>query len=167
MRHRATRLVRCIPMLALLLPTPAEAQLADPCRVRCALVIGASGFAVGTGTAVVAGRAVGGFASIREGALFWSLGFGVTVGSAIALSGDGGRQERAVYASGAGAVAGALSGWVAATLAGGEAEPTRWAATLVGAAVGAWAGGVYGALTYDAGEHLAPSYDLVFRLPPP
>jgi len=131
-----------------LCPVEASAQFSEPCAVTCGLTLGAVGFVFATGTSAAVGRATGGYTTTRQGIATWSVGFLAAAGAGMALSGNGARQERAVY----GAALGALSGSVAGLLVGSLGESsgaTRLAATLIGAAVGVVAGGVVGAATLD------------------
>jgi hypothetical protein len=144
--------LRCAALAALALlamPAPARAQLSDPCGVECGVVLGAASFVVATGTAAAVGRARGGFSTTSQGIAAWSTGFVVAAGSGIALSGNGSRQERAVYAAGIGVLVGSLAGFAAGTLPDDGTPASRFASTLVGGALGALAGGVVGAATWE------------------
>ena len=123
-------------------------QFTSPCDVRCALVLGGAGYAVGTGTLVAWGRASGGISTYTEAIALWGGGFAVTVGAAMALNGNGARQERAVYGAGLGVLAGSAAGvLVGVARAKGDGAYVV-AATLIGAGAGALAGGIYGALSH-------------------
>jgi hypothetical protein len=124
-------------------PRPATAQFHEPCGLACIGVLTATSFVTATGAAVAAGRLTGGMSTVSQGLVAWGGAFAAMAGSAMALSGDGFRQERAVYGAGMGMLSGALAGLV---LAG----------TLIGAALGAVAGGVYGAISYDDKEASEP-----------
>src|SRR5690606_27286333 len=89
---------------------PASAQFSDPCDAPCALVLGASAYTVAIGTVVAYGRATGGYSTRDTPLAIWTTSFVAVAGAGIALSGNGERQQRAVYASGIGAAAGALTG---------------------------------------------------------
>jgi len=118
--------------------------------VACGLALGATGFTVAMGTLVATGRASGGVSSIPRAAGIWAGSLLLFVGGGVALGGNGARQERAVYASGIGALAGSVAGLgVEASLGRGD-RARKVAAALIGAAAGAVVGGVYGALSYDA-----------------
>lgn len=132
-----------------LAPAPARAQVSDPCAAMCGATLVGMGVVAATGTTVLTGRLTGGFSTTSAGLLTWGTSFAAVVGSGVALSGDGERQERAIYSA-------ALGSAVAATLALGITVLTedddgtrRLAATLVGATAGVLIGGVYGALSHD------------------
>jgi len=148
-RTRGTVGVVALALLGLQPPAPAAAQLTSPCEIGCALVLGATGFTVATGALVARGRHTGGVSSTREVMGVWGGTFVVFVGSGVALSGNGERQERAVYAAGIGALAGSLV-WLGIESSLSQSNGARRvAASLMGAAVGAVIGGVYGALSHD------------------
>lgn len=130
-------------------PTPVAAQLEAPCRLGCAAVLGATSFVTATGISIAAGRMSGGLSSMSQGLFIWGASFAAVAGSGMALSGNGERQERAVYAAGLGTLAGGLLGGTleAARTGGDEAHVISGA--LIGAAAGALVGGAVGALTYD------------------
>jgi hypothetical protein len=146
-----TTRVGAIATLAVLLLTPAagRAQLSDPCGAGCGVVLGATSFVVAQGTATAVGRARGGFSTTTQGIVAWGAGFALAAGGGIALSGNGERQERAVYAAGVGVLAGSLAGLTVGALSGDGGSARRVAATFVGGAIGALAGGVLGAITWD------------------
>jgi hypothetical protein len=136
---------------------PASAQFSHPCDVPCALVLGASAYTVAIGTVVGYGRATRGYSTRGV-----ALGIGVTsfvsvAGAGMALSGDGERQERAVYASGMGALGGALVGLALGPAFEETDGSAKLAAVLVGAGAGALIGGVYGALSYDGATGTQPA----------
>jgi hypothetical protein len=79
----------------------------------------------------------------------WGATFTAVAGGGIVLSGNGARQQRAIYAAGIGTAAGALAGLAFEAARTGGDRPRVLAGTLIGATVGAIAGGVYGALTHD------------------
>lgn len=132
-------------------PTPASAQFTDPCELGCIAVLGATSFVTATGVSVAAGRITGGLTSMNSGLLLWGLSFAATAGGGMALSGNGARQERAVYAAGIGTLAGAVAGGLVGTSLGRD-EAHVISGTLVGAAAGALIGGAVGALTWSADE---------------
>lgn len=131
------------------LPIPVAAQLSSPCELTCGLVLGATGFTTATGALVAWGRTSGGVSNISEVAGVWGGTFLVFVGGGIALSGNGERQERAVYVAGIGALAGSLVGFAVASALDGGDRARKVAGALIGAAAGAVVGGVYGALSQD------------------
>jgi len=130
-------------------PSEGAAQFSDPCSVECAVVLGATSFAFASGTAAAVGRLKGGFSTARQGMVAWGSGFAFAAGAGIALSGNGARQEHAVYLAGLGALSGSLVALASESLIGDSTSEQRLAATLVGAAVGALVGGAYGALTWE------------------
>jgi hypothetical protein len=130
-------------------PSDLAAQFAEPCQLTCAAVLGATGFVTATGTAIAVGRVSGGLSTVSQGLWIWGGTLAAVAGGGMALSGDGPRQERAIYAAGIGTVAGALSGLALGAVGARDDPPRMLASTLVGAAVGAVVGGVYGALTHD------------------
>ncbi len=156
-----------VGLVLLSTPGSARAQLSDPCGARCGIVLAATSFVVGTGTATAVGRARGGFSPTTQGLVAWGAGFALTAGGGLALAGNGARQERAVYAAGIGALAGGLTGLILGAIREESTPATRLAATLVGGAVGALAGGVVGAVGWDegAGGAGAPMPLAVFSLP--
>lgn len=136
-------------------PAPAEGQFKAPCELQCALALGATAYVVGTSTLVAWGRATGGVSTSKEALLAWGAGFAIVAGSGVALSGNGARQEGAVYGAGLGTLAGSIAGF-AVGLARTDAPSSRGprgarlvAAALVGAGAGALAGGIYGALSHS------------------
>jgi FtsH-binding integral membrane protein len=133
-------------------PRESAAQFTEPCAAACALTLGATAAAAATGTAVAVGRLSGGFSHTTPGALAWGAGFAVVVGAGIALQGEGARQERAVYAAAIGAAAVSLTSLGVAALNGGSDGAGLLASGLIGAAVGALAGGLYGALSHESGS---------------
>lgn len=130
-------------------PTVAEAQFSEPCEITCIGVLGAAAFVTATGVAVAHGRISGGMTSANKGVFLWGGSFMAVVGGGMALSGNGARQERAVYAAGVGTLAGALVGLTVETVRTDGDAPRVLAGTLMGAAAGALVGGVYGALSHD------------------
>jgi hypothetical protein len=128
-------------------------------------VLGATGLTAATGALVAYGRQGGGVSTLSEGLTVWGIGLVGFVGGGIALGGNGARQERAVYAAGIGAVAGSLL-WlgIESTLEASDGA-RKVAATLMGAAAGALAGGVYGALSYEEGGSGAPASLLSVHIP--
>lgn len=150
-------------------PRAAAAQFSDPCDLGCALVLGGASYAFAMGTTTAVGRLNGGFSTSNQGVLTWGLSFAAAAGAGMALAGNGGRQERAVYSAGLGAIAGGLAGLAVEAL-GDSSAATRLAASLIGSAAGALAGGVIGATTYDgdtgAGAQpaaVAPSLSFAIR----
>ena len=130
-------------------PSNVAAQLAEPCQLTCAAVLGATGFVAATGVAIAVGRASGGMSSVNQGLRVWGGTLALVVGGGLALAGDGDRQERAIYSAGLGTMAGALAGLsLEAVRTGGDGTRVL-AGALVGAAAGAVLGGVYGALSHD------------------
>jgi len=132
-------------------PTPAAAQFEAPCELACAAVLGATSFVTATGVSIAVGRMTGGLDGVDQGLLLWGASFAATAGGGMALSGNGQRQQRAIYAAGIGTLIGALAGGAAAAARRGD-EAHLIVGTLVGAAAGAMVGGVVGAFTYDAAD---------------
>ena len=130
-------------------PRELAAQLSAPCEATCALVLGVSSYAVGTGAVVAWGRLTGGMTTASQGKWVWASGFAVAAGGGVALSGNGERQERAVYGAGLGLLAGATVGLVVGSIRSEGSGARRLAATLIGAGAGALLGGVYGAMSHD------------------
>lgn len=148
-------------------PSPAAAQLSSPCEATCALVLGLSGYAVGTGAVVAWGRHTGGLSTSGQALRLWVSGFAMTVGSGMALSGNGERQERAVYGAGLGLIAGSAVGLVLGSIGSEGDGARRIAGVLIGAGAGALIGGVFGALSYDEGSGPAVAVPLLaFRWAP-
>jgi len=146
---RATALVlACAVGVALARPSSVTAQFADPCELTCIGTLGATGFVAATGASIAVGRITGGMSTVNQGLFVWGTSFAVFTGGGMALSGNGARQERAVYAAGIGTLTGALMGLTIEAIRTDGDEPRVLAGTLVGAMVGALAGGVYGALSY-------------------
>lgn len=141
----------CVAALALARPSPAAAQFTDPCELTCVGVLGATSFVAATGVSIAVGRIGGGMSTVNEGLLAWGASFAALTASAMALSGDGGRQERAVYAAGIGTLGGAVLGLGIEGIRTDGDEPHVLAGTLIGAALGAVAAGAYGALSYHDG----------------
>ena len=130
-------------------PSLGAAQLAEPCEAACAVVLGLSGYAVGTGALVAWGRHTGGISGVGQATRIWGLGFAVTVGAGFALSGNGGRQERAVYSAGLGVLAGSAVGLLIGSRRSEGSGARLLAAVLIGAGAGTLIGGVLGAVSYD------------------
>lgn len=141
-----------IAAVALLTPRAASGQFSHPCELACITTLGATGFVAATGASVAVGRATGGMTSVNQGLLVWGGSFAAIVGGGMALSGNGERQERAVYATAIGTAAGTLVGLTFEAIRTDGDEPHLLAGTLVGAALGAVAGGIYGAVTWDEGD---------------
>ena len=144
---------------------PVQAQLSDPCSVECGLVLGATSFVFASGVATAVGRTTGGFTTTSSGIIAWTSGFVVGLGGGIALAGNGGQQERAIYSAGIGAVAGSLVGLAADSFSGDSTRASRFASALVGAATGALAFGIYGAVTWDEDDPGAPIPVASFSIP--
>lgn len=137
-------------------PPASEVPAAADCRVRCGLVLGMTSFTVATGSVVTWSRITGGLQSPSQGTAIWTISFGASLATAVTLYGP--RRERAVYAAGLGAAAGALVGLTVEAVAGRGEGSTKLAATLMGAALGAVAGGVYGAFSgEEAAAGAAPA----------
>lgn len=144
---------RLLPFVVLIVasalgPRPVSGQFSDPCAVTCGLTLGVVSFAFATGASTAVGRAKGGYTTTRQGIVTWSVGFLSAAGAGMALSGNGARQERAVYGAALGALGGSVAGLLVESL-GDSNSTTRLAATLIGGAVGVVAGGVIGAATLD------------------
>jgi hypothetical protein len=134
------------------LPAPAAAQLSQPCGVTCGVVLGVTGVTFATGAMVAYGRYTGGFSRPDRGIGVLVTSFAAFTGAGLALSGNGERQERAVYGAGAGAIIGSVV-WMAIERADDESDDGgELAALLIGAAAGSLVGGVYAALTHDPTE---------------
>ena len=141
-----------VPLAALLClaprPEPLTAQFTSPCEAACVAMLGATSFVTATGAAVAAGRLTGGLMSMNQGFLIWGVSFAATAGAGMALSGDGERQERAVYAAGIGTATGAAVGGLLGAVLGGD-ESRVITGAVVGAAAGALLGGVVGAVSSE------------------
>ncbi|MDX1646053.1 MAG: hypothetical protein R3304_02820 [Longimicrobiales bacterium] len=138
----------------------AEGQLTAPCRIRCGIVLGAASFSFATGTTTAVGRLNGGFSRTTPAIALWSTSFAVSLRAGLALHEDGSRQRRAIYAAGLGAVGGALLAFTAESLMGERSSASRWAATLVGAALGVAVGGAAGMLSHDEGPSASPALSI-------
>lgn len=152
---------------ALALPARASAQFASPCEVGCALTLAGTSAVVATGVSVWWGHLTGGISTEGEAYAVWGTSFALFAGSGVALSGSGERQRRAVYASAAGVAAGSLVGLAIGSMIGADPYDEgawRFASVLVGAAAGAWIGGIAGALTHDEPAS-DPGYALQVSLP--
>jgi len=145
-------------------PARASAQFSEPCELGCIAVLGATSFVTATGVAVAAGRMTGGMTSVNQGLLVWGASFAVTTGAGMALSGNGERQERAIYSAGLGTLAGALTGGLLGASLGDD-EAHMISGTMVGAAAGALIGGVVGALTWSAKDAGGATPLFSIRLP--
>lgn len=144
--------------------TPAdvvEAQLSDPCEVACAATLGASSFVFAMGTMAAIGRLEGGYTTKTGPAVTFAGAYLALVGAGFALAGNGDRQRRAVYGSAIGAAGGAVAGFAAESLIGESDTASRFAATLVGGALGVVAGGIVGASTYDGVGGQSPTFTFV------
>lgn len=130
-------------------PEPVAGQLSVPCELSCGAVLGASALGVGMGALVVWARQTGGVSTQKEAFLVMGGGMTLAVGGAIALEGNGRRQERAVYGSGLGMLGGAVAGLGIAALVAEIDAPRAYSAALIGAGAGALVGGLVGALTYE------------------
>ena len=135
-------------------PRDVVAQFSAPCKAACALVLGVSSYAVGTSATVAWGRQTGGLSTANEGKWVWASGFALALGGGVALSGNGERQERAVYGAGLGVLAGAAVGLLVGSLRSEGSRVPRLADTLIGAGAGALIGGIYGAISHDADTDL-------------
>mgnify|MGYP006969368783 FL=1 len=140
---------------------PAEAQLTSPCEAACAVTLGASSFVFAMGSMAAVGRLEGGYTTETGPALTFTLAFLTSVGAGVALQGNGDRQRRAVYGSALGAVGGGLVGLAAESLTSEHDTASRWAAPLLGGAVGGVAGALAGATTYDGIPGQAPTFSFV------
>jgi hypothetical protein len=161
-RHRWAHFVAIwVLALAAVAPSRGGAQVSEPCGVGCAALLGVNSITFATGTATAVGRRQGGYSTFAAAALTWGSAFTAAVGAGVALSGDGGRQRRAIRAAVIGSVGGGLTGLAIESLIGDATATTRLAATLVGAAVGVMAGGIVGAATYDGSGTPAPTANLV------
>jgi hypothetical protein len=148
----------------LLSPSPARAQISDPCAAACGSTLVVVGAVAATGAVATLARLDGGLSSTSEGLWVWGATFVTVVGSGAALSGNGARQERAVYAAAVGSLAGAVLGLALGAATDSRDAARSVAATLIGAAVGTIAGGVYGALSHDDGAAtVTPSLSLHVR----
>lgn len=135
--------------LAVLRPSTATAQFEAPCRLACAGVLGTTAFVTATGVSIAVARATGGLTRVNQGLLVWGSTFTTVLVGGVALSGNGARQERAIYGAGIGSVVGGLAGLGLEALRTRGDGPRVVAGTLIGAASGALIGGVYAALTLD------------------
>jgi len=158
-----------VVLLTLTAATPSEASAADECQFGCGLVLGLTSFTVATGSVAAWSRVNGGISNPGQGRTMWALGFVATVGAGAAV--PAASRERAVFAAGIGAAAGALAGFTLESLTGSGEGSTKVAAALIGAAAGALVGGVYGALSHESeAETLAlpatrPTPLVGFRIP--
>lgn len=155
-RGRATWLP-IVVLVAMTTAAPSEAGAATDCQFGCGVVLGLTSFTVATGTVAAWSRVTGGISNPGQGRTMWALGFVATVGAGAAI--PEARRERAVYAAGIGAAAGALVGFTLESLTGSGEGPTKVAATLIGAAAGALVGGVYGALSHESEAGTMPLPD--------
>ncbi len=146
-------------------PERVSAQFQEPCELKCIGVLGVTGFVAATGAAVAAGRLTGGMSTVNQGLLVWGSTMTLVVGGGMGLSGNGHRQERAVYAAGLGMLAGALTGFTFETLRTGGDGPRVLAGALIGASVGVIAAGVYGAVSYDGESTAEPMPLLSLTIP--
>lgn len=146
---RAPALLLALGILAIT-ARESHAQFSDPCGTGCAAVLVGNSYVFASGTAAAVGRAMGGFSTSRQGIVAWSSGFVMSAVAGVSLSGNGGRQRRAIYAAGVGAVGGGLAGLVLESALGEDTKATRLAATMIGAGLGVALGGIWGAASYDA-----------------
>lgn len=146
-------------------PEPVAAQFEAPCELQCAAALGATSFVAATGISVAVGRVGGGLSSMSQGLWVWGAAFAAVVGGGTALSGNGERQERAVYAAGIGTLVGALAGGTLEAARSRADEAHVISGALIGAAAGALIGGAVGALTYDEGASSTAIPLLTLRLP--
>ena len=146
-----------VALVAMATVAPPEARAQGDCQFACGAVLGVTSFAVATGTVAAWSRITGGISSASQGRTIWALGFVATFGAGAAIYGP--HRERAVFAAGIGAAAGALAGLGLDSVTGSGEGSTKVAAALIGAAAGALAGGVYGALSHssDAGNGTLPA----------
>jgi len=143
------------------LPSTTRAQLSEPCAAACGVTLVVAGAVAATGAVATLGRLEGGLSTTSEGLWVWGATFATVVGAGAALSGNGARQERAVYAAAIGSLAGAALGLALGAVTDSGDRARSVAAALIGAAAGAVAGGVYGALSHDGGgATLTPSLSL-------
>jgi hypothetical protein len=87
--------------------------------------------------------------TVNQGLIAWGSTFTAVVGGGMALSGNGHRQERAVFSAGLGMLGGALTGFALESVRTRGDGPRVIAGSLIGASLGAIAAGVYGAVSYD------------------
>ena len=159
---RATRMAGLVVALGLFFtPANIEAQLSDPCEAACAATLGATSFVFAMGTMSAIGRMEGGYTTKTGPAVTFTGAYLASAGAAFALSGNGERQRRAVYGSAIGAMGGAVAGLAAESLFGESDTASRFAATLVGGALGVVAGGIVGASTYDGVGSQRPIFTFV------
>jgi hypothetical protein len=156
-RGRA-RWLTLVALVTMATVAPPEAQAQGDCQFACGAVLGVTSFTVATGTVAAWSRITGGISSASQGQTIWALSFVATFGAGAAIYGP--HRERAVFAAGVGAAAGALAGLGLDSVTGSGEGSTKVAAALIGAAVGALAGGVYGALSHpaDAGDGALPAF---------
>ncbi len=112
--------------------------------------MGATGIAFATGALVAYTRLTGGVSTPGEGLEVFAVSLASFVGGSFALSGNGARQERAVFGAGLGALAGSAAFLAIESMRDESDGARKLAAALMGAAAGSLVGGVYGALTHDA-----------------
>ncbi len=148
---RRTAVALAVALCGALGPRESAAQFADPCGTACALTLGATGAVAATGAVVAFARLEGGISTTSQAIWTGATSSALVVGSGMALSGNGERQERAVYGAAIGSAAGALVGLVFGSVGGAGDGSRRLAGTLVGAAAGVLVGGVLGALSHERG----------------
>lgn len=145
-------------ILGPLTPGSAAAQFSDPCGAACALTLGATGVVAATGSVAAFGRLGGGMSTSSQVLWTGGISYALVVGSGMALSGNGERQERAVYGAAIGSAAGALVSLGVAAIADRSDGTRLLAASLIGAAAGAVLGGVYGAVSHGDDDTVVPSF---------
>lgn len=139
----------------------ARAQFTEPCQAACAVTLGASSFVFAMGTMATVGRLEGGYTTKTGPAVTFAVAFLAASGAGLALNGNGDRQRRTIYGSALGAAGGALVGLAAESLIGEHDTSSRWAATLVGGAIGVIAGGIVGGTTYEGVNAQTPALTVV------
>jgi len=144
---------------------PVAGQFEEPCELACIGVLATTSFVTATGAAVGMGRLTGGMSSVNQGVVVWGGTFAAMAGGGMALSGDGRRQERAVYGAGIGLAAGAVTGLLIEAIRTRGDEPRVLAGSLMGAALGAVVGGVVGVITYDGDGASSPVPVLSVTIP--
>lgn len=146
---RLMSLALAVVLCGALGPRESAAQFADPCSAACALTLGATGVVAATGAVVAFARLEGGISTTSQAIWTGSMSYAFVVGSGMALSANGERQERAVYGAAIGSAAGALMGLAFGSTGGSGDGSRKLAGALVGAAAGVVVGGVLGALSHD------------------
>lgn len=147
--RRAYGALAVVMLAAALGPRESAAQFADPCLTTCALTLGATGVVAATGAVVAFARLEGGMSTTTQALWTGGMTFALVAGSGMALSGNGERQEQAVYGAAIGSAAGALVGLAIGSMGESGDGSRRLAGTLAGAAAGVVVGGVLGALGHN------------------